>query len=105
MLHGRRPLSAIRVLAPYGRMALSNYLMQSLICALVFFGYGLGYWGLGRAWQLVFALVLCAGQIVLSHWWLRRYRYGPLEWLWRAITYLEWPVMRVGQHPAPRKTR
>jgi uncharacterized protein len=100
MLHGGRPLSTVRALAPYGRMALTNYLMQSVVCALVFFGYGLGYWGLGRAWQLVFALALCALQILLSHWWLRRYRYGPLEWLWRAITYLEWPAMRSGSATA-----
>ena len=61
MLHSRSPFSKVRVLAPFGRMALTNYLCQSLVMSSVFFGYGLGYWGLGRAWQLVFALALCGG--------------------------------------------
>jgi uncharacterized membrane protein YeiB len=95
MLYSSSRLAKIAVLAPYGRMALTNYLMQSLVCTLVFYGYGLGYWGIGRAWQLVFALALCALQILFSHWWLARFRYGPAEWLWRAVTYLKSPAMRV----------
>ena len=95
MLHSRSSLSNIRVLAPFGRMALTNYLCQSLVMSSIFFGYGLGYWGLGRAWQLVFALALCAAQIAFSHWWLARFRYGPAEWLWRAVTYMKIPAMRI----------
>ena len=99
MLHSRSPLSKIRVLAPFGRMALTNYLCQSLVMSSMFFGYGLGYWGLGRAWQVVFALALCAVQVAFSHWWLARFRYGPAEWLWRAVTYMKIPAMRL--EPAP----
>jgi uncharacterized protein len=99
MLHSRSPLSNIRVLAPFGRMALTNYLCQSLVMSSIFFGYGLGYWGLGRAWQLVFAVALCALQIAFSHWWLARFRYGPAEWLWRAVTYMKIPAMRIELAP------
>lgn len=82
-------------LAPAGRMALSNYLGQSLVCTLVFCGYGLGWFEqMGRAWQLVFAIGLFALQVVISHAWLRRFQFGPVEWLWRACTYLQLPPLR-----------
>jgi len=82
-------------LAPAGRMALSNYLGQSLVCTLVFYGYGLGWFEqMGRAWQLVFAIGLFALQVVISHAWLRRFQFGPVEWLWRACTYLQLPPLR-----------
>jgi uncharacterized protein len=100
MLHSRSPFAKVRVLAPFGRMALTNYLCQSLVMSLVFCAYGLGYWGLGRAWQLLFALALCGVQIAFSHWWLARFRYGPAEWLWRAVTYMKIPAMRIEATPA-----
>lgn len=81
--------------APAGRMALTNYLMQSVIGTLLFYGYGLGLWGeVGRAAQLLGVCVVVAAQVALSHAWLARYRFGPAEWLWRAVTYLQWPRMR-----------
>jgi uncharacterized membrane protein YeiB len=95
MLYSNSPLARIRILAPFGRMALTNYLMQSVICTSIFYGYGLGHWGLGRAWQLVFATVLLALQIAFSHWWLSRYRFGPMEWLWRGFTYRRTPALRL----------
>jgi len=83
------------VLAPAGRMALTNYLTQSVVCTLIFYGYGLGYFEqLPRAWQVPFVLVLFALQVAFSHWWLARFRFGPMEWLWRAATYLQLPPMR-----------
>ena len=83
------------LLAPAGRMALTNYLMQSLVCTTIFYGYGLGYFEqLPRAWQPLFALALFGLQVALSHWWLARFRFGPMEWLWRAATYLQLPPMR-----------
>lgn len=87
-------LSKIKVLAPYGRMALTNYLMQSVICVLVFYHYGLGYFGMPRAEQLGFVAVVVVAQVMLSHWWLSNFLYGPMEWLWRAITYLKLPTMK-----------
>lgn len=86
----------LRWLAPAGRMALTNYLAQSLVCTLVFYGYGLGYFEqLPRAWQVPFVFALFALQVSLSRWWLARYRYGPAEWAWRAVTYLRVPAMRI----------
>lgn len=82
-------------LAPTGRMALTNYLSQSVIGTLFFYGYGFGHWGLGRAWQLVFVLVVFGLQMVFSHWWLARFRFGPMEWLWRWATYGQRPAMRL----------
>lgn len=95
MLHSAGPWSRVRVLAPLGRMALTNYLMQSVVGSLVFYGYGLGYWGTGRALQLVYVVVLIACQVAFSHWWLSQFRYGPMEWLWRAFTYMKLPAMRL----------
>jgi uncharacterized protein len=71
-------------LAPAGRMALTNYLLQSAICVVVFYGFGLGLfaeWSL--AWLLAFAVLVYLAQMLLSWLWLRRFRQGPLEWLWR----------------------
>lgn len=95
MLHSASPLNKVRVLAPFGRMALTNYLMQSLVASSFFFGYGLGQWGLSRVEQMLFVVVLAALQIVFSHVWLAHFRYGPMEWLWRALTYWTVPPMRL----------
>ncbi|PZO10177.1 MAG: hypothetical protein DCF27_03830 [Lysobacteraceae bacterium] len=84
-------------LAPAGRMALTNYLAQSVICTFIFSGYGLGYFEqLPRAWQVPFVLGFYALQVIASHAWLARFRFGPMEWLWRAATYLQLPPMRRG---------
>ncbi len=90
-----RAAHGLRWLAPAGRMALSNYLLQSLVCTLLFYGYGAGFFErLPRAWQVPFALALFAVQVLLSHAWLRAFRFGPVEWLWRGFTYLQWPPLR-----------
>ena len=85
----------IKILAPYGRMALTNYLSQSLICSAVFYGYGMGYFGMQRAHQVVFVAVVVMLQIASSHWWLSNFRYGPMEWLWRAVTYWKLPAFKI----------
>ncbi len=83
------------LLAPAGKMALTNYLMQSLIGSLVFYGYGLGFWKQwGRADLALFVVSVFIAQIIFSHVWLRYFRYGPMEWLWRALTYWSLPEMR-----------
>lgn len=82
-------------LAPVGRMALSNYLLQSLIATLIFYGYGLGRFGqVGIAAGVVLTLAIYTVNVALSHWWLRRYRFGPVEWLWRTLTYGQPQPMR-----------
>ncbi|WP_043931268.1 DUF418 domain-containing protein, partial [Xanthomonas citri] len=89
-----RLASRLAWLAPAGRMALSNYLLQSLVCTGIFYGYGLGYFEqLPRVWQLPFALTLFALQVLLSRCWLHWFRFGPMEWLWRSVTYLQVPPM------------
>ncbi len=82
-------------LAPAGRMALTHYLLQSLVAAMLFHGYGLGLWGqVGRAGQVALVLAVFALQVLVSHWWLARWRFGPMEWLWRGISYGVAPAMR-----------
>ncbi len=71
-----------------GRMALTNYLTQSVVCTLIFNAYGLGYFNalrLGVSFSLV--LVIFALQVLFSRWWLGRFRFGPAEWVWRSLTY------------------
>jgi uncharacterized membrane protein YeiB len=94
MFHSERLRGWVAHFAPAGRMALTVYLAQSLIGTTFFYGYGLGFYGMGRAMQLVWVVVVYALLLVLCHWWLKRFRYGPMEWLWRAITYLHVPSMR-----------
>ncbi len=85
----------LHLLAPPGRMALTNYLLQSLIATFIFYGYGLGLFGrVGAAVCVVLTLVIYAFNVALSHWWLRRFRFGPVEWLWRTITYGQFQPMR-----------
>lgn len=95
MVYSTSVFSKIKVLAPYGRMALTNYLSQSLIQASFFYGWGFGHFGMGRASQLAFAVGVICLQVLFSHWWLARFRYGPMEWVWRGITYWQVPPMRI----------
>ncbi|WP_406073169.1 DUF418 domain-containing protein [Streptomyces virginiae] len=89
------------VFAPAGRMALTNYLSQSLIMALVFTGYGLAlYDRLSPAVVILGALLLYAGQLALSRWLTARYRYAPVEWLLRAATLARLPHDRRDQPAA-----
>jgi uncharacterized protein len=83
-------------LAAVGRMALSNYVLQSLICTTIFYGYGLALFGKVRpSLGLLLTIVIFLIQIPLSVWWLRRFRFGPIEWLWRSLTYWQRQPMRV----------
>lgn len=77
-----------RGFAAVGRTALTNYLGQSAIVSLIACWYGLGLYGqLTRAEQFALACALFTGQILVSRWWLARYQLGPLEWVWRTLTY------------------
>lgn len=92
---GRWP-GARRRLAAVGRMVLTNYLLQSLILVGVFWGYGLGLFGqVGRFNLWWFILGVWTLQLAYSPWWLRRYRFGPAEWLWRSLTYWRPQPMRI----------
>lgn len=75
-------------LAKVGRMALSCYLLETIICTTLFYGHGLGLYGrVERTGQLAITLSVWALLIVFCPWWLVRFRFGPFEWLWRSLTY------------------
>lgn len=90
LLYIRKPRSRLDVLAPYGKTALTNYILQSMIGTFIFFGWGLGLLGELHDWQtMLLAVLLISMQIWLSGIWLKKFKYGPLEWLWRCATYLQ----------------
>lgn len=95
-----------RGLAAVGRMALTSYVSQSILCAFVFYGFGLGLYAELERYELYYVVAaIWLFQLVVSPIWLKYYRFGPLEWLWRTLTYLErQPLRRGGKHtagPAP----
>lgn len=84
-----------RGLAAVGRMALSSYISHSVICAFVFYGFGLGLYGQLERYELYYVVgAIWLFQLIVSPLWLKHYRFGPLEWLWRTLTYLERQPMR-----------
>ena len=88
LLHKGKLAFCKRQLAPVGRMALTNYLLHSIICTTLFYGYGFGLFGKIAVWQgLLLSLVIFGLQIPFSRWWLTKFNFGPFEWLWRSLTY------------------
>lgn len=86
------------VLGPLGRMAFSNYLAQSLVFGWIFFGYGLGLFGrLSAAQAMLLGIAVYVAQVLISLWWLKRFRFGPMEWLWRTLMYGVRQPWRVGR--------
>ncbi len=85
------------LLSSVGRMALSNYLLHSVVFTTIFYGYGFGLFGkLGRTELVALVPLMWAVQLAVSPLWLRTFRYGPMEWVWRSLTYGRRPAMRVG---------
>ena len=83
------------MMRPVGQMAFTNYLMQSFLCGLVFYGVGFGLFGKLQRFEIYYVLAaVWMFQIIFSHLWLRYYRFGPLEWVWRSLTYWQKPPMR-----------
>jgi uncharacterized protein len=77
-------------LSPVGRMALTNYLMHSLICTFIFLPYGFGLFGKIEIWHgIILTIIIYGLQIPFSNWWLKHFHFGPFEWLWRSLTYLK----------------
>lgn len=95
----------LSVLAPVGRMALSNYLSQTVLSLFLFYGFGLGLIGkAGPALCVALCLGIFSVQVLLSHLWLARFRFGPVEWLWRSLTYGKAQPLRrapAASHAAP----
>jgi uncharacterized protein len=78
----------LSLFAPVGRMALTNYLGQTVLSVFMYYGFGLGLLGkVGPAATVGLTLALFAVQVAFSHWWLARFRFGPAEWVWRSLTY------------------
>jgi uncharacterized protein len=76
------------IMRPVGQMAFTNYLMQSIICGLIFFGVGFGKYGQLQRYELYYVVgAVWLFQIIFSHIWLSFFRFGPFEWLWRSLTY------------------
>lgn len=104
LYHGR---VGAKLLAPFawaGRMALTNYLAQSLVLGFVLFGVGPGLalaGHIGTSALLAIVLVSYAVQMMFSRWWLGRYAYGPMEWVWRALTYGRRPAMKLPMRVQP----
>jgi uncharacterized protein len=87
---GLTPLQAV------GRMALTNYLLQTLICTTLFYSYGFGLYGkVGPVDAFLLAIAIYLFQVVFSLLWIRRFRFGPAEWLWRSLTYGRLQPMRI----------
>ncbi len=97
LLASRPSLQTIlRPLAIVGRMPLTNYLMQSILASLIFYGYGLGYFGRVTPSQgVLIAFGIYAFQVAYSIVWIRFFHFGPAEWLWRTLTYGKAPAMTV----------
>jgi uncharacterized protein len=84
----------LKLFAPLGRMAFTNYIVQSLVFAWIFFGYGLGQFGrMNVTTAFLLGVSVYVVQMVASAWWLRWFRFGPLEWLWRSLMYGQAQVM------------
>jgi uncharacterized protein len=91
-----------RRLAAVGQMALTNYIAQTIICIFVFDGFGLGLFGALQRHQLYYIVAgIWIVQLAWSPIWLRHFRFGPLEWVWRSLTYWQWQPMRHAPVAAP----
>ncbi len=96
VLLAQRPVwrAALTPLASVGRMPLTNYLTQSVIATTLFYGYAFGlYYRIGPAVGVLIAFAIYAVQVAYSAWWMARFRFGPMEWLWRTLTYGKAPAM------------
>lgn len=83
------------LMRPVGQMAFTNYLMQSLICGLIFYGIGFGLYGKLQRYEIYYVvLAVWIVEIIWSHIWLRYFRFGPMEWLWRSLTYWKWQPIK-----------
>jgi len=77
-----------KAFAIVGRMALTNYFLQTIICTIFFYGYGFGFYGRLQQWELYFFVAeVSLVQVVFSVFWLRYYELGPVEWLWRCLVF------------------
>jgi uncharacterized protein len=91
----------LRVVGYAGRMALTNYLLQIATLDVLFSGYAFGFPEIRPPYGFAAALACFGAEVALSTWWLRRFRFGPAEWLWRSLTYGRLQPMRRPAMPLP----
>ena len=85
-----------RAMAAVGQMALSNYVAQTIICTALFYGFGFGLFGKLERHELLYVVAaIWVAQLAWSPLWLRAFRFGPLEWAWRSLTYWQRQPMRL----------
>ncbi len=98
LLYQREPWRIrLAPLANVGRMALTNYLLQSFTATLIFYGYGIGLYGrTDPTFGLILTVLIFLAEVRFSEWWFERYQYGPVEWVWRTLTYGRRPPLRDG---------
>ena len=89
LLYSTRAKNVMKYMEPYGKMGLTNYILQSIFGLLVFAPFFLGLNGLNVISNVLIAIVIYLLQMIISIWWLQRFAYGPIEWLWRSATYLK----------------
>ena len=83
----------IQNLANYGRMSLTNYVTQAVLGVIFFYGYGFAMFKyMGSTWSILYGAAFLTLQITFSKYWLKHYKYGPLEWFWRACTFLDFKI-------------
>ncbi len=90
-------------LAAVGRLALTVYLTQTLIFSTLFYGFGFGQvFRIGPVAVTVWAVVIFSAQVIVCQWWSRRFCFGPAEWVWRSLTYLEWQPLHLRNELTPQ---
>jgi len=93
-------------LAPAGRVSLSSYLGQSILCCSAFYGCGLGLFGrIAVTWVPPLSVLVFGAQIAFATWWLKRFEHGPMEWAWRSLTYGRRAGSTAGEEARARRVR
>ena len=88
VLYNGKLESKLNVLAPYGRTALTNYVLQSVIGTFLFYGWGLGMIAqIRNVYTFLIGFLMIIIQVIISKWWIKRFYYGPFEWIWRCLTW------------------
>lgn len=94
LIIARKTKVFVKLLQPVGQMALTNYISQTVIMLIIFYGFNL-FNQVSPVWFIPIVISVFIFQVVISHIWMRLFRYGPLEWLWRSFTYLKlMPIKR-----------
>lgn len=95
LYHTTKNQNWMEKIAPFGRMSVTNYVMEGLICVPLFYGYGFNLAvQLSYLQSCLIGLVIFAFQVLFSNRWIKRYYFGPLEWLWRSCTWLKFVLLK-----------